>query len=177
VVAASALRRVGWALAVALATAVLITLALVGARPDSGLVRFRPAGVMLGISPDEPTAVRVSTKAVAWRFTRGADGAWSGAGTSAAARVTEGLRLLHGAAPHRMIMLEELGDTELAEFGLDPPRYVVSVEVPGRTPFSVRFGGSNAQGLAQYVQIEGRDEIVLLPRYVGEAWEAAVGMR
>jgi len=175
VVATPALKRMAWLAAVGLSAVVLTVLALVGTRPDSALVPFQAAGVMLAIAPDAPTEVRVDTEGSAWRFTRGADGAWSGPAPTVA-RVAEGLRLLHGAAPHRIMTPDELGGADLAEFGLDPPRYVVSVELPGRAPFVVRFGRASAHGAAQYVQVAGRGDIILLPRYVGEAWEAATGM-
>jgi hypothetical protein len=62
----------------------------------------------------------------------------------------------------------------MAEFGLAPPRYTVSVRSSGR-PFTIEFGGLNAQGLAQYARVAGEAGIVLLPRYIGQQWEAATG--
>ena len=173
-----ALRPWAWAVAVALAAGGLAALALHVARPDSALVRFQAAGVMQGIAPDDVTEARVTAGTRGWRFTRGDDGGWRAAAAAQdAARVADGVRLLHASAPQRTLEQQELGDARLAEFGLDPPRYVVTVIAPGHAAFSVRFGDSNPQGLAQYAQVAGRHELVLLPRYVGEAWEAATGLR
>jgi len=175
VVAAPTLTRAGWAVATALAAVALGLLALIGSRPDSALVQFRPAGVMR-ISPDEVTEAYVAAGARVWRFERGRGGEWTGAG-EAVPTVSEAVRLLHASPPHRTLAHEELGETSLGEFGLAPPRYIVTVIAVGRTPFRLRFGGLNAPGVAQYAQVEDHDEIVLLPRYVGEAWERATGMR
>jgi hypothetical protein len=38
----------------------------------------------------------------------------------------------------------------------------------------IEFGEVNPQGLAQYTRIGGSAEIILLPRFVGEPWEAVV---
>ena len=92
-------------------------------------------------------------------------------------RLDSGLRFLHVSAPQRVMRPQEFSGTPLAEFGLDPPRYAVSVHGATAEPFTVQFGGTNPQGLAQYARVGGRDEIVLLPRFVGEQWEAATGVR
>jgi hypothetical protein len=63
----------------------------------------------------------------------------------------------------------------MSEYGLEPPGYVVTVRGPG-TPFTVEFGAVNPQGLAQYARVAGRDEIFLLPRFVGRSWETAIGV-
>jgi len=51
----------------------------------------------------------------------------------------------------------------------------VAVRAPGGETFTIEFGGLNAQGLAQYARVTGRDAIVLLPRFVGEPWQALAG--
>jgi len=175
VVAPPALRRVGWPAAATLAAVALGLLALIGSRPDSALVRFRPAGVMR-MAPHQVTEVNVTSGSRVWRFMRDPHGEWTG-GVSGGATVSEGVRLLHASAPDRTLVHEELGETSLAELGLAPPRYVVTVAAAGRPPLRVRFGGLNALGVSQYAQVEGHDDVVLLPRYVGEAWERATGMR
>lgn len=176
-VATPSLRRAAWAAAVVIAIAALGALALHGRRPDGGLVRFHAAGVMAAIALDDVREVRLAAGARRWRFVRDADGAWRAPGPGDAAPIAEALRFLHAAAPQRVLEPEELGDTALADLGLDPPRYVVTVEPARRGPFTVRFGGPNAQGLAQYAQVDDGTAVLLLPRYVGERWEAAMGAR
>lgn len=175
--APAVLRRAAWPAAAAAAAGVLLALALHGQRPASELDRFSPAGVMLALAPEDVREVRVAAGDRRWRFVRDADGAWRAAGPGDAAPVTEGLRFLHVSAPQRVLEPVELGETPLAELGLDPPRYAVSVEAAGRAPFVIHFGGPNAQGLAQYAQVPDRPGVVLLPRYVGERWEAAMRAR
>ena len=64
-----------------------------------------------------------------------------------------------------------------SEFGLGPPRFSVSVRSSAGAPFDIAFGSLNAQGLAQYARVSGRAEILLLPSFVGEQWEAAMSAR
>jgi hypothetical protein len=85
-----------------------------------------------------------------------------------------GLRFLHVTAPQRVLSLEEYAETPLATFGLAPPHSVVVVRTATSAPFMIEFGDTNPQGLAQYARIIGRAEIILLPRFVGEPWEAVV---
>lgn len=181
-VASPALKRGRWVGAAVVAAAVVIALASHGRRPDPGLVRFEPGGVMLHILPERVTDVRVLQADRGWQFTRAGAGAWAAAGSplgpaDLGTRLDTGLRFLHVSAPQRVLSREEFAGTSLAEFGLDPPRYSVSVHPSGGEPFTVQFGGPTPQGLAQYARIAGRDEILILPRFVGEQWEAVAGLR
>ena len=46
-----------------------------------------------------------------------------------------------------------------------------------RTVLATSFGGKNPQGVFQYVRVEGRGELYLLPVFVGREWElVAAGM-
>lgn len=180
--AAPALKR--WLLPAAAlaAVAALAALALTGRRPEPGLARFEAAGVMLAIPVEQVTAVDVRADGRRWRFERGEDG-WRVAPGSASpatgygAHVDAGLRFLHASAPQRRLDADELETTYLADFGLDPPRYVVAVQATEARGLEVAFGAPNPQGLAQYAQVGGAADVLLLPRYVGEAWEAAAGLR
>jgi hypothetical protein len=53
----------------------------------------------------------------------------------------------------------------------------VSVRSRGAAPFNIEFGARNPQGLAQYARLTGRAEILLLPSFVGEPWEAVIEAR
>ena len=64
-----------------------------------------------------------------------------------------------------------------SEFGLEPPRFSVSVRSRSAAPFNIEFGAQNPQGLAQYARLTGRAEILLLPSFVGEQWEAVMKAR
>lgn len=179
---AAPLKRYAWAGAAVFAAAVIVALALHGRRPEPGLVRFEAAGVMLHLAPERVSEVQVAAGARRWTFTRAGTGGWTVAGAAVASRdwasrIESGLRFLHVSAPQRVMTRDEVAGTPPAAFGLDPPRYVVSVRAPGTEAFTLQFGAANAQGLAQYVRVAGRDELFLLPRFVGEPWEAVTGLR
>jgi hypothetical protein len=181
VVAAAALRRWAWPAAATVAAAPVAALALHGHRPEPGVVRFEAAGLMREPAPERAREILVTAGARRWRFVRDEDGAWTERGAAGAEgwarRVDKGLRFLHASAPMRTLAPAEVEGIADREYGLDPPRYTVSVRGPAGAPFVVAFGGVNAQGLGQYARVDGRGEVFLLPRYVGGEWEAAAGLR
>lgn len=180
-VVAPPVSRVVWIGVAVGAAATLAVLAMHGQRPDpAGLARFEAAGIMLALDPAQVTAVDVRRAERQWRFQRHPGGGWTMDGTGPAPAETaraldDGLRLLHGSAPQRVLERSEIDGIPLTEYGLAPPRYVVVVQSPDAPPFSVEFGAVNPQGLAQYARVAGRDGVVLLPRFVGRSWETAIG--
>jgi len=179
-VASKALRGallVGTALAAAAAIAVL---SLTGRRPETELSRFEAAGPMLAIPVERVMEVEIRAGNQHWRFER-AEGHWrAGEGTPSAgfaAHVDAGLRFLHLSAPEARLPAAELERTFFAEAGLDPPHYVVSARTDDARTLTVAFGTPSPRGLAQYARVGEERDILLLPRYVGEAWEAATGLR
>jgi hypothetical protein len=180
-VVAAALKRAGWILAALVAGGVLFALALQGDRPGAGFSRYEPEGVMVRLAPERVSAVEVARGDRRWRFVRDERGGWklaAGGAARSGADVSEpvamGLRFLHGSAPQRVMAPEELTGTPLSELGLAPPRLVVSVYAEsGAPPFVVELGAANPQGLARYARVAGRPEVLLLNRYVAEAWETA----
>jgi hypothetical protein len=181
-VAAPALRRLTWPAAAVAAAAALAALALHGERPGAGLARFTPEGPMVGLAPSEVTAVEIATaQGARRRFVRGERGGWRPAGAARAEGapaedIESGLKLLHASPPQRVLAPEDLAGTPLEEIGLAPPRLVVSVFArAGDAPaaFRIELGAPNPLGLARYARVEGRREILLLSRYVAEAWEKA----
>jgi hypothetical protein len=178
VVAAPALRRAGWIVAVVIAAGVIVPLAFRGQRPEPGLARFEAAGVMLHIAPERIVEVEIAGGDERRRFIRTEAGGWAreggGGPADLAARLDRGLQLLHVSAPQRVMTREEVGGTPASEFGLEPPRLTVWARGPAIPPFVIHFGGPNPQGLAQYARVDGRNDLVLLSRFVGEAWEQAM---
>lgn len=173
--------RALWVGAAVGAGGLIAALALHGERPDlAGLARFEAAGVMLAIEPAQVTAVEVRRADRQWRFRRAPDGGWAiegpeGAGAAAAVALDEGLRFLHVSAPQRVLTPGEVQGIPMSEYGLAPPGYAVTVR-GGAASFTVEFGAVNPQGLAQYARVAGREEIFLLPRFVGRPWETAIGL-
>ena len=186
-VGAPALRRLLWPGAAVLAAGVIIALAVYGHRPDPSLARFEAAGVMLSIQPHSVTEVVVSQGERRWRFERRDATGWAAApgpplgkgagGESVATHLDSGLRFLHVSAPQRVLQPQEVAGTPPSEFGLAPPRFSVSIRSPAAAPFDIEFGALNPQGLAQYARVMGRAEILLLPSFVGEQWEAVMTAR
>ncbi len=177
-VATPALKRAAWVGGAGLAAGLIIVLAWHGRRPDPGLVRFEPLGVMLHLRLEDIIETQVIAGHHYQSFARSHTGMWSTASAPVPAEIVQrlerGLRFLHVSAPQRVISPEEYVDTPLAEFGLAPPRYVVVVKAATSVPFVIQFGDTNPQGLAQYARIGGSADILLLPRFVGEPWEALV---
>jgi hypothetical protein len=182
VVDAPALRRLAWPGAALLAAGVIVALAVYGHRPDPSLARFEAGGIMLAVQPDAVTEVVVSQAERRWRFERTSAKGWAAPpgpppGASVGAHLDSGLRFLHVSAPQRVLQREEVAGIPPSEFGLAPPRFSVSVRSPAAAPFDIEFGARNPQGLAQYARIAGRAEILLLPSFVGEQWEAVMNAR
>lgn len=160
------------------AAAALLALALHGERPATHVLAFEAAGVMRHIPLHEIVEVEVASGALRWRFARDAAG-WHTAGETApltadaTAGIDEALRFLHNSAPERTLSGDDLAGS--AAFGLEPPALAVAVQ--GRVRFSIAFGAANPLGLARYARVEGHAEVVLLPRYVADAWEKVIVLR
>jgi hypothetical protein len=135
---------------------------------------------LAGVPPEGVSEVVVSRGERHWRFRRTEGHGWAAAGMPSlgegtVARLESGLRFLHVSPPQRVMAREEIRGTPLAELGLDPPRFSVSVRTGAAEPITVEFGALNPQGLAQYARVNGRDEILLLPSFVGEPWVHMIG--
>jgi hypothetical protein len=63
-----------------------------------------------------------------------------------------------------------------AEFGLDPPAYLVSLEQPDRSVIVADFGTLNPAGTSQYLRLVGLPTVHLMPRHVGTEWEVTADM-
>src|SRR5262249_7511698 len=141
-----------------------------------GLVRFEPGGVMVHLHVEDVIEIQVRAGDYSQSFARTPTGIWSSAGAplpeGLVQRLERGLRFLHVSAPQRVISPAEYIDTPLAEFGLASPRYVVVARTSTSRPFVIEFGDVPPQGLAQYARLGGSADLLLLPRFVGEPWEA-----
>jgi len=93
-----------------------------------------------------------------------------------ASHINTAVRLLTISAPRRVLAAGEYGSRQLAEYGLDPPRFVLAVAEAGGNTARLGFGEATPAQNAQYVRIVGRRELYLLPRDVGEEWQLARDM-
>jgi len=176
-------RRALLAAAGLLAVGFLIVMVASGrTRPTPNLVKFAAAGLMRE-APDQVDEVELTGDGRRLMFTRRERGRWTVAPAAdelAAVTVSHlemSLRFMHVAAPVRVMAPDEYQAEALREYDLDPPRYTVSLHRGGRTVLAASFGGRNPQGVFQYVRVEGRGDLYLLPVFVGREWElVASGM-
>jgi hypothetical protein len=163
----------GWPAAAALAAGFIAVLAFQGERPEPGLVRFAPAGLLADWPVEQISSVEVGARSRRRSFRRDSGGGWHPNAAAAAdtAAFTEhietGLKLLRNSAPQRA----DLTGGQLPEFGLMPPRLTVTVNRADGATITIEFGGANPLGLERYARVVGRTEILLMPAFVADAWE------
>lgn len=179
-VAPPLIRRAAWPVAAAVALAFLAALALHGERPESGLVRFKAAGLLTAFAPTDAREIEVAKTGEIWRFRR-EGGSWRAVETprpapaDAADRIESALRLLRDSGPLRVLSADEAAGATAADYALGPEALRVTVIGPDAATFAIRFGATNPLGSARYARVEGHDGVPLLPAYVAEAWERAIG--
>jgi hypothetical protein len=179
VVAPESLKAWAWPLAATLAAGFIGLLAFHGERPEPGLARFRPAGLLADWPVEQVTSVEVDAGANHWSFRRNNAGGWraDAANTATTAefgeRIEKGLTLLHNSGPQRT----DLAGEQLAEFGLAPPRLTVIARMRDGSGVTIEFGGTNPLGLERYARIPGRSEILLMPAFVADAWQMVAEAR
>jgi hypothetical protein len=178
-VAPPLIRRAAWLLAAAVALAFLVGLALHGERPEPGLVSFKSAGLLTAFAPADAREIEVAKAGETWRFRRDGDG-WRAIETprpapaDAAQRIETALHLLRDSGPLRVLSADE-ARAAAADYGLGPEALRVTVLGPDSAPFAIRFGATNPLGAARYAKVDGIDGVPLLPAYVAETWEQAIG--
>jgi hypothetical protein len=161
-----------------LAVGVFAGMALSGRTPGTKRhVRVAPGGLMPE-TPDQIIRVELTADGRRFALVRDTPGAWRGEQApgfplsgALLTHVETAIRFMHVSAPTRVIDRDEYERTRLSEFGLDPPRYAVSLFDRGRAVLKTAFGSPNPMQISQYVRVEGREELYLLPRFVGREWE------
>jgi hypothetical protein len=161
-----------------------LTIALIGAlaitgKPPGGqtLERFEANGI---VAADPANILRVEIRlgrgklalrrmpAGGWRF----DVAGSEAASSElASHLEAALRFMHVSKPSRTLDSGDYRDAGLADFGLDPPAFVVSLGAVDRSVITADFGAATPAQTAQYVRLVGAPTLYLLPRHVGAEWQ------
>jgi hypothetical protein len=147
-------------------------------RENKQLVRFAPAGVMPD-APAEIDQVELRTTTALRAFVRAPDG-WRASpdghalSSSLTAALDDSIKFMHVSAPIRVMERSEWASAGLREFGLEPPRYTATLYRHGRAVLRAEFGAPNPQKVLQYLRLEGRDQVYLMPRFIGEEWEKAL---
>ncbi len=144
-------------------------------RESKQFVKFAPAGVMPE-APAEIDRVEMRTSTGRFVFVRGLGG-WQAAPdghplpASLAAHLDDSIKFMHVSAPIRIMERAEWAPLGLREFGLDPPGYEATLYRRGTAVLGAEFGAPNPQEVLQYMKLEGRDQVYLMSRFIGEEWE------
>ena len=176
----------GFAAATA-AVALIIMLGLLiftGKSPTLGnLVRFAPKG-LVAAAPQAIARVEIRIGREHFVLDRRDHASWAVAGAAVddgyaadlGSHVEAALRFMHVSDAVRSLDPDAYGATGLAEFGLDPPAYVVSLSEAGRPVTTAQFGILNPPGTSQYVRLLGSAKVNLMPRHVGAEWQVVTDM-
>jgi Domain of unknown function (DUF4340) len=161
-------------------TGLLGVIALTGRWPvDAPRKHVEPGGI-LSLPTERIARIDFSEGEQQAVFSRAAREGWlvngAAANPAVAGHIEAALRLLTVAAPRRVLAASEYEPGRLAEYGLDPPRFVLAVAAAGGDLTSLAFGEATPARNAQFVRIIGRSELYLLPRDVGEEWRLARDM-
>jgi hypothetical protein len=160
-----------------LAGAFIVAMVLTGSLPETRqLAKFEAKGVLkvplehvrrVELRVGEHTATFVRAPNQGWVHTSRQD---TVAG-ELLEHLTEAILLMQTSGPVRVMRRDEYYGIPLQEFGLDRPRYSVALSDGQRMLLDASFGGHNPQDLLQYMQLTGSDDMYLMSRFVGQAWE------
>jgi hypothetical protein len=148
-----------------------------GPRPETRqLVKFAAKGV-LTVPPDHVYRVALTIGTRTATFVRLANTTWvldeqhDTVSEDLLDHLREAILIMHTSGPIRVMHRDEYQGTTLQEFGLLQPRCSVVLSDAQHTLLEAHFGAYNPQDVLQYMQITGRDEVYLMSRFVGGAWE------
>lgn len=160
-----------------LAILYLIAMVASGALPERrNFIEFQANGV-LQMDPLGITRVELAAEEGSQVFER-SDSGWimPESGTElekqAALTLDRAVKFMHTAAPARAFPLAELPADAFSEFGLDRPTLSVVLATPSGVALEVDFGDSSADGILQYMHVEGSDVVHMISRFVSAEWLA-----
>jgi hypothetical protein len=183
VVAAAVSRGFATSLAVVAAclmASLLGVIAVTGRWPTDAPRTHLKTGGVLSFSVHRIARIEFSAGEHLAVFIREPQGGWGANGVPvrpvAADHIDTAVRLLTISAPSRVLSASEYSPDQLAEYGLDPPRFILAVAEADGNIARVAFGADTPAQNMQYVRVVGRSELYLLPRDVGEEWQLAFDM-
>jgi hypothetical protein len=160
-----------------LAVGFLLAMILTGQLPETRqLVKFEARGV-LPVPPEQVRRVELHIGEHTTTLVRLSAHAWVGGkgqeviGDEWREHLEQALVLMHTSRPVRVMPRDEYHSTPRHEFGLERPRCAVVLSDGRRVLLEARFGADNPQALLQYMQLRGDDNLYLMSRFVGQAWE------
>jgi Domain of unknown function (DUF4340) len=177
----AAARNVALLAASALMVGLLAALALSGRSPGLPELGFEPQGIV-ATPASAVTAAEIRIGRERMGFRRAAGDTWRFDPSNApvpselASHLETALHFMHASQPTRTLEPSEYKDASFADFGLDPPAYLVQLERPDRSVIVADFGTLNPGGTSQYLRLVGLPTVYLMPRHVGTEWEVAADM-
>jgi hypothetical protein len=160
-----------------LMVALIVALALTGRSPGLPELHFEAHGIVPA-PPSAIAAAEIRTGRERIGFRRIQADAWSFDQSNAFAVPAEltshlemALHFMHVSEPTRSLDPGEYKGTSFADFGLDPPAYLVSLRQAAGAVIVADFGTLNPASTSQYVRLIGQPTLYLMPRYVGTEWE------
>jgi hypothetical protein len=174
-------------LVVAGASALMVTLiaalALTGRSPGLPQLHFEAHGIVAG-PPSAVVAAEIGSgrDRISFRRPPGSD-EWSfdlakapAVPKEVASHLETALHFMHVSKPTRSLDPGEYAGASFADFGLDPPSYLVSLGKSDGSAIVADFGALNPASTAQYVRLVGQPTLYLMPRHVGTEWEVTADM-
>ncbi len=175
-------RNFAVAAASALMVALIGVLAFTGRPPGLPNHHFEPKGIV-PVQPAAMIAAEIRTGADRFAFRRTPSGSWTfdqanapGVPSELATHLNNALQFMYVSDPARALDPGEYQGISFADFGLDPPRYLVSMETADKATIVADFGTLNPAGTAQYARLVGQPTLYLLHRHVGAEWELTADM-
>lgn len=160
----------------------LVAMVVTGALPQQRQrVQFEARGVMQ-VAPERVARVELIRGADRAVFLRGSGLGWTREGAGALApplaeKLSLAVQFMHTAGPVRVMAPTEVRGTDPGEFGLDRPALSIALHAESARALRAHFGGRNPAELLQYMAVEGRAEVFLMSRFVGQEWlEVAEGV-
>ncbi|MCU0868758.1 MAG: DUF4340 domain-containing protein [Burkholderiales bacterium] len=155
----------------------LVAMVITGALPrQRARVEFEAKGV-LAIPPERVQRVEIIAAGRRGAFERDGAKAWSREGGGAldpaiAARLSMAVQFMHTAGPVRTMSAEETRGADPSAFGFETLALAAALYVDGQRVLTFQFGRTNPEGFAQYMRLDGKPELFLMSRFVGEEWAA-----
>lgn len=159
------------------ATGYLVAMVITGALPQHRQrVPFEAKGVMQ-LAPERVARVELMRGADRALFLRVPGAGWTreGAGPLApplAEKLSMAVQFMHTAGPVRVLEPGDFRGSDARVFGLDRPALSIVLHTDSGPALRAQFGGRNPDNMLQYMEIEGRPELFLMSRFVGQEWLA-----